>query len=201
MSKTLRHPSLLLLLAAVPMAACGGPELDDATRAEVVAVGDSAAMTLIRTLGGRLGEHLAAGGPGAAVEFCSTEAQSLTDSVSTALGPGWEVKRTTARTRNPRNAPDSLEAEALRYFRASADSAGEELPEHHVQVTPDGDYRYYRPLRMAEMCLQCHGPREGLDPAVRQVLDERYPADQATGYERGDFRGLVRVTVPRQAVR
>lgn len=191
-------PVVLALLAA-GAGACDRPDLDGATRERVTALGDSAAMSLVRTLGGRLNAHLAAEGAGGAIAFCSTEAQSLTDSISGTLGPGWEVKRTTARTRNPRNAPDSLEAEALRHFRGF-EAAGEELPHGHVQAAPGG-YRYYMPLRLGHMCLQCHGPRESLDPEVRRVLDTRYPADQATGYRQGDLRGVVRVTVPRDAVR
>ncbi|MFW5947561.1 MAG: Tll0287-like domain-containing protein [Gemmatimonadota bacterium] len=194
-----RCPSRLLILLAVPtFIACGEEELDEATRARVVTAGDSAATTLVQTLGGRLSAHMTEAGPRGAIAFCAGEAQALTDSVSRSLGTGWSVKRTTLRTRNPANAPDSLEAEALQEFR-QADATGEP-PEHLVQATPAGDYRYYRPLRLGQMCLECHGPRDALDPEVRTVLDERYPADQATGYAEGDFRGLVRVTVPREAV-
>lgn len=195
-----RLPYGPLVLLVIPLLACSGSDLDEATRDRVVTLGDSVAMTLVQTLGGRLGQHLAEGGPAEAIAFCAGEAQTLTDSVSRTLDAGWAVRRTTTRTRNPVNAPDSLEAEALRHFTRIAES-GDELPSSYVQATPAGDYRYYRPLQVAEMCLQCHGPRDGLDPAVRQVLDTRYPADQATGYEQGDFRGLVRVTVPRRAVR
>ena len=195
-----RAAFVILVVAGAAIAGCGGDEIDEGTRERVAAAGDSAAMSLVRTLGGRLNAHLAAGGPAEAIAFCADEAQTLTDSVSAALGPGWHVKRTTVQTRNPGNAPDSLEAEALRYFRAAAEEEME-LPPHYVQATPDGDYRYYMPLQLGHMCLQCHGPRESLEPAVRQVLDTRYPADQATGYGQGDFRGLVRVTVPREAVR
>jgi hypothetical protein len=190
-------PSLLAVLALAT--ACGrGDDLDDETRARVVAAGDPAAMTLVRTLGGKLNGELATNGPAGAIRFCSGEALTLTDSVSRTLGPGWELKRTTRRTRNPRNAPDSLEAAALEYFH-QADEAGEE-PESHVQRTPAGDYRYYMPLRVGSMCLECHGPRDRIDPAVRQVLDTRYPADQATGYGAGDLRGVVRVTIPASAI-
>lgn len=199
MSKRPLHRYLIPFLAPA-LFACGGAELDDATRERVVTVGDSAAMTLVRTLGARLNAHLAAGGPDDAIAFCATEAQALTDSVSRSLGEGWGLKRTTTRTRNPVNVPDSLEAEALRHFGQIAES-GAELPETYVQATPDGDYRYYMPLQIGQMCLECHGPRDALEPAVRQVLDTRYPADQATGYAQGDLRGLVRVTVPREAVR
>lgn len=192
---------------AATVAGCGGDadEVDAGTRAEVVALGDSAAMTLVRTLGGKLNGALATGGAVHAVEFCAGEAQALTDSVSDALGAGWEVKRTTMRTRNPRNAPDSMEAEALTRFhdaesgRAGGGGDGAEA-EGFVQRTPSGDYRYYMPLRMGHMCLQCHGEPAEIDPGVRALLEERYPADQAWGYREGDLRGLVRVTVPRSAV-
>jgi hypothetical protein len=198
--REVRFITFLLLPATLAAGACTGPGLDDATRERVMALGDPAAMALVGTLGGRLNARLAAGGPSGAIDFCATEARTLTDSVSATLGPGWEVKRTTARTRNPRNAPDALEAEALQLFQGLADD-GEELPRGHVQQTPDGGYRYYMPLRIGPMCLECHGPRESLEPEVRGVLDQRYPADQATAYSDGDFRGLIRVTVPREAVR
>ena len=188
---------LALFLVPTALLGCAGEGLDDATRSRVVAVGDSAAMSLVRTLGGRLNAHMASDGPAGAIAFCSVQAQSLTDSVSGALGEGWAVKRTTLRTRNPRNAPDSLEAAALRYFHAAPDTA---LPDYYVQVTPTGRYRYYMPLRLGHMCLECHGPRASLDPGVRQTLDTRYPADQATGYTEGDLRGVIRVTIPREAV-
>ncbi len=190
----------LWLALPLVLSACGEPgEVDDATRARVVALGDSAAMSLVRTLGGKLNGQLATHGPAGAIHFCADEAQALTDSVSATLGPGWQVRRTTRQTRNPSNAPDSLEAVALERF-AAADEEGEELTSY-VQRTSSGDYRYYMPLRLGHMCLECHGPRDGLDRGVRDLLDTRYPVDQATGYAEGDLRGVVRVTVPADAVR
>ena len=70
-----------------------------------------------------------------------------------------------------------------------------------MQVTDDGRFRYYIPLRIGPMCLQCHGPRDALEPTVRRALDALYPEDRATGYGVGDLRGVVRVTVPGEAVR
>jgi hypothetical protein len=202
MRKILRpRPPHLLLAAIVIPTGCSPGTLDDATRGRVAALGDSAAMSLVRTLGARLNAHLASGAPGLAVEFCSAEALVLTDSVAASLGPGWELKRTTTRTRNPANEPDSLETEALRFFTERADSVEAEQPERLVQEVGDGAYRYYMPLRIGPMCLQCHGPRDALEPAVRRALDALYPEDRATGYAAGDLRGVVRVTVPRGAVR
>lgn len=164
-----RSNPLLAVMAVALAAGCSPDTLDEATRGRVVALGDSAAMTLVRTLGGRLNAHLASGAPGQAVAFCSAEALVLTDSVAASLGPGWELKRTTTRTRNPANQPDSLETEALRFFTERADSA--EQPEHLVQVAGDGGFRYYLPLRIGPMCLQCHGPGNALEPTVRGALD------------------------------
>jgi hypothetical protein len=188
----------LLVLAAVP--ACEqNDEIDEATRQVVVQRGEQVALHLMQTLSGRLTAAMSEGGPPAAISFCSEEAHALTASVVEGIGHGWEVKRATLRPRNPDNAPDDLEEEALEFFHA-AEAAGQELPEHLVQRTPDGDYRYYRPLLTAAMCVQCHGPAEELSSEVVQVLAQRYPDDQAIGYREGDLRGLIRVTVPADAV-
>ncbi len=197
--------TLLVLGAAVCAVmgtACGdgGAVDNDATRARVVEHGDSAFVLLTRGLVGELNAALAAGGAVGAIDFCASEAVELTANVASSLGAGWELKRVTLRARNPRNEPDALEVEVLERFHA-AEVAGEDLPQHHVQRTPDGAYRYYRPLVVAPMCVECHGPRDALDPGVARILDERYPNDQATGYAPGDLRGLVRVTVPAAALR
>jgi hypothetical protein len=173
-------------------------ELDAETRDQVVALGGSAATQFAQTLAGRLLTEVETGGAAHAIDFCAEEAEALADGVRRDLGPGWELKRTTLRTRNPANEPDALEQRALDRFHESYEAGT--LLEHHVQRTADGDYRFYRPLMIAPLCVQCHGPRDDLDPAVRAILDERYPDDAAVGYSVGDLRGLVRVTVPAAAV-
>jgi len=89
---------------------------------------------------------------------------------------------------------DAHERAALEYFEAEM-AAGRALPSHLVQRA-DGELRYYRPIVVAELCTTCHGPRDALDPAVAEALDRRYPDDEATSYRPGDFRGVVRVSVP-----
>lgn len=53
---------------------------------------------------------------------------------------------------------------------------------------------------MQPFCVQCHGASDELAEGVADVLSEHYPEDEATGYSAGDFRGLIRVTVPDSAV-
>jgi hypothetical protein len=200
---------VLMSLALAVGAACGGEEQRPAdevgaepavsaaaavSEAEAVAIGDSAAVALSRALMSRVQAALQEGGPAYAIEFCSERALAITAAVQDSLADGLELKRTSMRIRNPANAPDSLERAALAHFQSALD-AGRPLPPYHVQQTGDG-WRYYKPIVVADFCTACHGPRESLDPAVRQVLAERYPNDQATGYSAGDFRGVIRVSVP-----
>jgi hypothetical protein len=195
-------PAVLVLVMLVTACARPGEDpdaVDSETRERVVAVAEPAATALARTLSGRLLDAVAEGGPAGAIEFCSREAVTLTDGVVADLGEGWAVKRTALRTRNPANVPDALEARALDRFHA-AESDGGGL-EDHVQRTAGGDFRYYRPLRIAPLCLECHGDPEAMQPAVRRALEDRYPDDAATGYADGDLRGLIRVSVPASAMR
>lgn len=167
------------------------------TRQAVVDLGSEAARELGAKLIARLQAKLAEEGPAGAVEFCSVEGLPLTAEVSREIG--FEVKRTSSRIRNPANAPDSLERAALDHFEEAV-AAGDSLPPALVQRTAEGDYRHYQPLRVQPFCLQCHGSQEDLGEGVARILEERYPEDRATGYSAGDFRGLIRVTVPSGAV-
>lgn len=179
------------------LAGCGErlPEVTPEENARVVQVAEPAAAELMRTLLGRLDAALEEGGPAHAIDFCSMDAIPVTRLVEAGLEGGLSLKRTSFRYRNPDNAPDEAEELALRYYEDEI-LAGREPPAHYVQRVSEGELRYYRPLFVAEFCLRCHGERERMDPEVRAKLDARYPEDLATGYEAGDFRGLVRVSVP-----
>lgn len=184
-----------VMAALLPGACQRGPELQ---YTEIVGIGDSAATALTTSLMSRVRAELQAGGPAHAIEFCSERALPITAAVQDSLDRGIALKRTSNRIRNPANAPDSLERAALAYFEDEL-AAGHQLPAAYVQRTSEG-WRYYKPIVVADFCTACHGPREGLDPGVRQVLAERYPQDQATGYAPGDFRGVIRVSVTPEAI-
>jgi len=57
--------------------------------------------------------------------------------------------------------------------------------------------RSYAPMRVGEVCVRCHGDPDDLAPGVADLLAEEYPEDRATGYAMGDFRGVIRVSIPR----
>jgi len=182
------------------VAACGtgiGEDVSPEVEAAVREIGGSASEALMGTLITNLTGAMREGGPASAVEFCSTSAIELTAGV--AHEQGLDIKRTTLRYRNPANAPDQAETEALRHFESTLTETGE-LPGPWVQKAGRDEYRFYRPLTIVPPCLKCHGTPEEIDPAVRAILAERYPDDLATGYAVGDFRGVVRVSVPAERV-
>lgn len=188
----------LILSGALALVGCeeeGLPEVTDEEGARVAQLGEGAAGEFQRTLVGRLTAALDEGGAAQAVEFCSNEAIPLTRLVEAGLDGGLRLKRTSFRYRNLENAPDEAEEMALRYFE-DANLAGGELPSSFVQRVSETELRYYKPLFLGEFCLQCHGDPEAMEPAVREVIQARYPGDLATGYKVGDLRGLVRVSVP-----
>ena len=162
-------------------------------------LGEPAAGELARTLIQHLSLAMAEGGPSQAVDFCSSEALGLTEEVQAGLTEGFGLKRTSLNYRNPANMPDEFEDVALRYFQ-HAIGEGDQAPPSYIQRVSREEIRYYKPLFLGEPCLQCHGDPAGFDPGVREILAERYPADLATGYKLGDFRGLIRVSVPAQLV-
>ena len=111
-------------------------------------------------------------------------------------GDGVTVRRVTLKVRNPQDTPDDYERGMLLDLEAKlADGA---LPKEVAEVVSDDTgsrLRYMRPLVIKGTCLNCHGDVESMDPELRTVLEERYPDDQAVGYQEGDLRGAVSVTV------
>jgi len=192
----------MLLVAAMTgtLSSCAGDEeVPPETQRLVREQGAAATMALMAMLQSNLMAAMQEGGPSYAVEFCAGEALTLTDSVAKQFGSGFSIKRVSENHRNPVNAPDAAEVRALRHFHDALAESGA-LPEDWVQKTASGELRYYRPLVIAEPCLACHGEAESLDPAVAEAIAALYPDDRATGYEIGDLRGVVRVTVPPERI-
>lgn len=190
-----------LLLPAM-FVACSGPTPDPADSASagqadtaaVIRVAEAAAEQLRSALIQRLSTALQTQGAAGAIDVCAIDALPLSDSIARAAGAGIEVRRTARKVRNPINAPDALETQALAWFEEALGQG--QQPGHLLQRETTDTYRYYAPLRIAALCVQCHGPVDELSPDVRQALARRYPTDAATGYAEGDFRGLIRITVP-----
>ncbi len=162
-------------------------------------VGEKYATELLRTLKQNLMRAMNNGGPYNAIEFCSEKAQKLTKMVEEKIDHGVKLKRTSFKYRNPLNKPDKYEKEALKIFETYYKEYGQLRP-YYIQKVKEEDgkyyYRYYKPLVVKPLCLICHGDPEKMDPELYRKIKEKYPEDKAVGYKVGDFRGVVRVSIP-----
>ena len=143
-------------------------------------------------------EAVAAKGVAGAIPVCKEEAPALIKEKRKETG--WDIRRVSLKTRNAERAtPDLWEARQLADFNIRA-ASGEKLDtmEKSEVVTIDGKpvFRYMKALPVADACLKCHGPADGLDAGLKAELAKSYPHDQATGYAKGQVRGALTVKRP-----
>lgn len=175
---------------------CGGGKPDHPDESQIKAQGNSVVIELKTKLKGQLQEAMEKGGPVAAISHCQNTAPALTAATAKNQA-GIVVGRTSSRIRNPDNAPDATDRKVLEFFQSAKDG-GSEIPTELVQWPAKSGgagktVRYYQPLFIQPLCLNCHGGKEQMQPEVVGLLGKLYPEDQATGYRLGDFRGVVRV--------
>ncbi|WP_457640721.1 Tll0287-like domain-containing protein [Persephonella sp.] len=171
-------------------------------KAKIEEIGETASKKLLKTLKGELIEALKRG-PLHAIDVCSKKAIDLTKQVEQELNRGIKIKRTSFKYRNPKNAPDEYEKDALAYFE-KAIKEKKPLPKFYIQKVKENGktyYRYYKPLKVMPVCLTCHGKLQNMDPKLQTKLLKLYPQDKAVNYEEGDFRGVIRVSIPEDALK
>lgn len=128
-----------------------------------------------------------------AVEFCSTRALPLTDSVALALNA--HIKRVSDKNRNPQNAAN---AEELAYILAAKKAIAKgEKPQPQLKEYQGRQIGYY-PITMDKMCLQCHGSKDqDISPETQRKISGLYPQDKATGFALNELRGIWVVEMDR----
>ena len=184
--------SFLPILASLALIGCdsgssSGPSADETKN--VTETGQAAAKALMESLSGQLKGALQSGGPVQALRICQQAALPITASAGEKF-EGVTIHRTTLKPRNPANAPDEVD-------RAVLEKMAEASPPQPTIEWQDGAARYYHPLIIQEVCLNCHGDPKSFSGEMVEVLAAAYPEDQATGYTLGDFRGLIRVDIER----
>lgn len=163
---------------------------------EITKIGNQSSKQLIMKLGSNMKQHIKKGGPMDALNFCSTEAYSLTESVNKELPKGVHVKRVSSKYRSAANKPQDDEVKIIELFESMKNSQVV-LPPHLVQKISDKHYKYYKPLTIDKpVCLKCHGNLNEND-ALRKAIHDKYPTDNATGYKMGDLRGVIVVDIER----
>jgi hypothetical protein len=194
----MKRTSLMLSSALIFIfAACTGSHPGEEEKA---AASRKAQQTANRLTGELLGELTAAmkeGGPIRAIQYCSENAQNLTNMIGKEMGVS--VRRVTIKPRNPLDTPDEWENEVLERFDIAARQGLLKADIHEDEVVKmDGRLvmRSMKPILIKQPCLMCHGTGRDIPKDVEELLKARYPEDKATGYVVGDFRGAVSIIVP-----
>ncbi len=182
------------LLAVVVLAALAGCR-DKRARVEPpatesIARGKTTVGQLKKGLLEALTRAMATGVP-AAIAACNIEAPALAAALAV---DGVVVGRATHKPRNPKNRAAGWTVEALTRFETMRRDGRDLAGASYARRLPDGRTAYAEPLVIQELCLACHGAQ--LAPEVTAALTERYPGDEATGYQVGDLRGVVWVELP-----
>ncbi len=104
---------------------------------------------------------------------------------------GFELRTPRMGARNPKNEPDELEAEALRYFAGHPDAR-----EYQIIDESNNTLRFFKPVRLGEQCMVCHG-----DPANSYELWGREDGKDILGYpmegkKPGDLHGAFEIVTP-----
>jgi len=148
--------------------------------------GQEMAMKTKAVLGKYLVTAIQDKGTEGAIEFCSTRAIQITDSMSTVLGS--RLKRVAERNRNPVNLASADELSYIQEINASL--ARKENPKPQLKETTE-TYTAYYPILTDQLCLQCHGDKKtDIKPATLSTLNRLYPGDKATGYKLNELRGI-----------
>ncbi len=192
----MRRALLLLLPFFVFSCVHRQNSLTETEKERAVKIGNEAVMKLMKELKTNLGMALKEGGFPKAIDFCADKAQKLTQKVNRELVV-VKVKRVSDRYRNPADRPDAFDLKVINYFRERLKEG--KLPPYYIAESKEGGKRvviYYKPIRVAPFCLNCHGDPKRMNPEVLRVLREKYPDDRALGYKPGDLRGVFKVVIP-----
>lgn len=121
-----------------------------------------------------------------AVDFCNLNAQQLT---STYIKDGViKIKRATDKPRNPLDLVNKDEQVVLKKYYDLMKQKKELAP---VLVEAKDVFKFYAPIKINQMCLQCHGrPNIEINSETLSVISTKYPKDKALNYKDGDLRGI-----------
>lgn len=107
--------------------------------------------------------------------------------------PNWEssgfsFNNVSDKPRNPSQAADEVELEAMAYFRLNPTETLLFKPFTNKEGEPY--YLYARPIWVEEYCLKCHGERESAPDTINNLYET------AWNYDVGDLRGILSIKLP-----
>jgi len=192
--KTLKTLSSIVLFSAVAALPVNAADVGDVAEEKLQTY-----RMAIKGFGGGLKAELQKGmkegGPVAAIGICNTKA--MTVAAEHSKKSGFDIARTSLKTRSHQNVPDEWEKAVLMQFeeRKAKGEAPKKLEYAKIVEDKDGnrEIRYMKAIPTGKVCLACHGATEEMDKAVVERLDKLYPEDQARGFKGGDLRGAFTI--------
>ncbi|MDP1588238.1 MAG: DUF3365 domain-containing protein [Prosthecobacter sp.] len=176
MHKTLIRLSIfsaISTLAAMPVFA---------DEANLLEEGRSIAVKMPPKLLDVLNDEIKKGGHAEAMVVCREKAPQMAKNLSEQTG--WAIRRVSLKNRNPKAVPDSWEQAVLEDFDRRTATGEKPTALEKGEVVSEGDkkyYRYMKALPTQDLCLNCHGTPDRIEPAVKAKLNELYPGDKAVG--------------------
>ncbi len=175
----MKVPILLVALVAASLGACSRPAGEPAAPVEDAAAKGAELLAPFKM---ELMQAFSTGmqqGPVSTIGVCRDEAPGIAARLSV---DGVRMGRSSHKLRNPANAPSEWLASVIESY-VSGDAQEPQLVE-----LANGRHGYAEPIMMQGMCLVCHG--SNIEAGVAARTAELYPADRATGFAEGDFRGV-----------
>ena len=182
--------STVILSLALSNAANAGNDLKPYAKKSKAVVKEF--MTQLK---GELKGAMKAGGPVNAINVCNEKAPAIAAALSKKYG--WNIARTSLKTRNSSNAPDTWETKVLNKFEDRKAGGEDVKPMAYFEAVESNgkkSFRFMKAIPTGEVCLKCHG--ENIASPIKAKLKELYPNDKATGYKLGDVRGAFTLTQP-----
>lgn len=189
---------LLIVLSLIFVLSCNQDQkkrLSQEATTEYINKGNQIAGSSFKALASELKAALARGGIPEAIDYCNVQAMPITDSLSEAYNA--EIRRTSLKTRNPENKPTEIEKEILLGYQ-KLQAQGDTL-RPAVHLVDNNKILFTAPIMVQPLCLNCHGEvGKALQEKNYEMIAQRYPQDQATGYNAGDFRGMWSIRFDRE---
>ncbi|MDJ0806638.1 MAG: DUF3365 domain-containing protein [Gammaproteobacteria bacterium] len=175
--------AMTLLLICLPVLAWAEQDT-----AKLTAEGKGVIKSFFGDLKGELVKGMKSGGPVHTINVCNKVAPNLSEAHSQMSG--WQVSRTSLKTRNPKNKPDAWETQVLNEFETRKAAGEDPMKIVKTEIVEENGRKVFRMMKAiptAEVCTKCHG--SDIAAPVAEKLDELYPEDKARGYSVGDLRG------------
>ncbi|MDE3273665.1 Tll0287-like domain-containing protein [Pseudoalteromonas sp. G4] len=132
---------------------------------------------------------VAKGGLSAGVEVCQEQAPEIAKKYSS---HGWQISRTSLKTRNSQNTPNIDEIAILQDFAKRLASGEPAKTVSYSNLNPQsGEYQFMKAIPTGQVCLACHG--ENISNDLQANIKAHYPKDTATGFKLGELRGAFKV--------